>query len=65
LAILENASLASAGVIAAGFVAVGVELALAVGFGWGALHAVRLAASIPAKTTAEATFANFMFSPNF
>jgi hypothetical protein len=57
--------LASAGVIAAGLVALGLELALALGFGAGALQAVRLAASIHAKTSAEATLAIFMFSPNF
>jgi hypothetical protein len=55
--------LASAGVIAAGFVALGVELALGDGDGACALHAARLAASIQVSAKVEAILLNFIFTP--
>jgi hypothetical protein len=61
LAILEKASFASAGVLAAGFMGVGVEVALGVGFGCGVLQAVRPPASIPDKTSVTATLDIFIF----
>jgi pimeloyl-ACP methyl ester carboxylesterase len=55
--------LASAGVIAAGLAALGVELAVALGFGAGALQAARLAKSIPVSAKVEAILLIFIFTP--
>jgi hypothetical protein len=55
--------LASAGVIAAGFVALGVELELGDGDGAGVLQAARLATSIPVSARVEAILPIFIFTP--
>ena len=65
LAITAKAALASAGVIAAGFVALGVELALGDGDGAGGLQAARLATSIPVIAKVDAILMIFILSPIF